>query len=265
MRTTRIVATAVAAGLVGAGLVGVPAVLAADSPSPTSSGARWADGWADSWGDGDGDGRPGGPMMAGAGMGAGFGAGMGGAMMQGRGRGPGAGSGWQRGPGMGRDDGPGAGFRGGCRGLLGGAAQGTLTRAQQQDLAAQAEVEKLSHDVYLAFADSVDDPRFEHIAWAETRHLAVVRTLLDRYDVTDPTAGDRVGEFDNDVARTAYASAVADGSGSLSKALDVAADLERTDIDGLEAAAQGLDAPDVERVYAHLTAASRMHLAMFSG
>lgn len=244
MRTKRIVATAVAAGLVGAGLVGVPAVLAADSPSPAPYGARW----------GDGDDRPGGPMM-------------GGPMMQGRSRGQGNGPGWQMGPGMGWDDGAGQGGRGrgACGGLFGGAARGTLTTAQEQDLVAQAEVEKLSHDVYLAFADATGDPRFEHIAWSETRHLASVRTLMDRYDVTDPTAGDRVGEFDSDAVRAAYDSAVADGSGSLQDALDVAAGLERTDIDGLEAAAQGLDAPDVEQVYAHLTMASQMHLAAFSG
>lgn len=248
MRTTRIVATAVAAGLVGAGLVGVPAVLAADEPSPAPYGARW----------GDGDDRPGGPMMGGAGIG--------GAMMQGRSRGQDNGSGWQMGPGMGRGNGAGPGVRGGaCAGLLGGAAQGTLTKAQEQDLAAQAGVEKLSHDVYLAFADSTGDLRFEHIAWSETRHLAAVRTLMDRYDVTDPTAGDRVGEFDSDAVQAAYESALADGSGSLRDALDVAAGLERTDIDGLEAAAEGLDAPDVEQVYAHLTAASQMHLAAFSG
>lgn len=250
MRTKRIVATAVAAGLVGAGLVGVPAVLAADDSSPAPYGARW----------GDDDDRPGGAMMGGAMMG--------GAMMQGRSRGQDNGSGWQMGPGMGWRNGAGPRGRGGgaCGGgLLGGAAQGTLTPAQERDLAAQAEVEKLSHDVYLAFADSTGDPRFEHIAWSETRHLAAVRTLMDTYDVTDPTAGDRVGEFDSDAFRSTYESAVADGSKSLQDALTVAAGLERTDIDGLEAATEGLDAPDVERVYAHLTMASQMHLAAFSG
>ena len=247
MRTRSIVATAVAAGLVGAGLVGVPAVLAADTPSPAPYGARW----------GDGDDRPGGPMMGGDGR------------RDDAGPQPRTGQrvrladgvrAWAGATARGRASGAAR-----VRGLLGGAAQGTLTTAQEQDLAAQAEVEKLSHDVYLAFADSTGDPRFEHVAWSETRHLAAVRTLMDRYDVTDPTAGDRVGEFDSDAVRAAYESAVAEGSGSLQDALDVAAGLERTDIDGLEAAAEGLDAPDVEQVYAHLTAASRMHLAAFSG
>jgi hypothetical protein len=253
MRTKTIVATVVAAGLVGAGLVAVPAVIAADSPSPMSYGARW----------GAGDDRPGGPMM-------------GGAMMSGRGQGDGSGRqrGWGMGWGMGRDmwrdmgrdDAAGPGGRGWCGGPLGGtAARGTLTPAQQQDLAAQAGVEKLSHDVYLAFADSTGDPRFAHIAWSETRHLAAVRSLLGRYDVTDPTAGDRVGEFATDALRAAYDAALAQGSGSLRDALDVAAGLERTDIDGLAAAARGLDAPDVKQVYAHLAMASRMHLAAFSG
>ena len=45
-----------------------------------------------------------------------------------------------------------------------------------------AEEEKLAHDLYTAFAARYDVRVFQRIAAAETRHLTVVRTLLDRYD-----------------------------------------------------------------------------------
>lgn len=50
-----------------------------------------------------------------------------------------------------------------------------------------AEEEKLAHDLYTAFADRYEVRIFGRIAAAETNHLTAVRTLLDRYDVTDPT------------------------------------------------------------------------------
>ncbi|GAA4711657.1 DUF2202 domain-containing protein [Phytohabitans rumicis] len=66
---------------------------------------------------------------------------------------------------------------------------GTLTGAQRTTLAAMAEEEKLAHDLYQAFGGRYDADVFDRIAAAETRHLAAVRTLLDRYGIADPTAG----------------------------------------------------------------------------
>jgi hypothetical protein len=228
MRTATVIAAAVTAGVVGAGVLAVPAVLAAgQDPSPqTSSVGPW--------------------------------------------RGDGVGPGWGRGMGMdgrGGRFGPGTGYRAadrdGCP-MLAGDATGSLTATQKRTLARNAEEEKLAHDVYLRLAQSSGDARFTRIAAAESRHLAMVRTLLDRYHVDDPTQGLAEGEFATPAVTAEYRRYVDAGSGSVADALGVGRQIERTDIDALAQAQRGLDAPDVETLYEHLGLASQMHLRAFS-
>lgn len=232
MRKATIVAAAVAAGLLGTGAVVTPVVLAAnDNQTLQRPGPRWND-------DGPG-GRGRGPGM---------------------GHGPGHGVRDGAGHGMGGGMGPGRGADGDC---LADAEKGTLTAEQKQRLADQAVLEKLSHDVYVVFGRDTGDARFEHIAWSETRHLESVRTLLDRYHVADPTKGLDEGELPRD-AKDDYNKYIDTGSTSTQAALETAQAIEQKDIAGLARAAAGLDAPDVEQVYEHLTMASEMHLAAFS-
>jgi len=179
------------------------------------------------------------------------------------GPGAGMGPGWD-------GNGPGAGMRAGM-GAGGGAcllgtdlASGTLTAAQKTTLAAMAEEEKLAHDLYQAFADKYDAVVFDRIAAAETRHLATVRVLLDRYGITDPTAGKALGQFATADVQGTYGAYVREGNASLDAALGVGEKVERADIAALEKAQDGLDAPDVELAYQHLLVASRHHLAAFT-
>ncbi|GAB2856118.1 hypothetical protein GCM10027026_02310 [Myroides odoratimimus subsp. xuanwuensis] len=93
-----------------------------------------------------------------------------------------------------RDGGPmmqgGRGGAGHCDATFGGTVdRGTLSKDQEEMLAAQAENEKLSHDLYVEFAESTGDPRFDHIARSEAMHLSAVRSLLQRYGIDDPTEG----------------------------------------------------------------------------
>lgn len=151
-----------------------------------------------------------------------------------------------------------------CDGFLGGTVT-ELSPAQARALARQAEMEKLSHDVYLGLADVGQDPRFTRIAQSENRHLSALRTLMDRHGVEDPTAGKSVGEFTSkDLARR-YHDYLDRGTASPAAALEVAREVERHDMAGLEAAAKNLDAPDLERVFDHLADASRMHLEALDG
>jgi hypothetical protein len=224
MRTKRIVAVALAAGVVGAGAVVTPMVLAADE-DPAPYGPRW---------DEDGDsGR--GRMQE---------------RMQERGMGPGMMQGRE------------PGGNGGCP-FAGGAAQGTLTESQKQTLAQQAEKEKLSHDVYVAYFESTGDYRFERVAASEEQHLQALRMLMNRYDVTDPTEGLDEGEFRSDSVDEAYDAYLGEGDG-LAAALKAAQEIEEEDIAGLDKAAKALEAPDAEQVYEHLTVASQHHLEVFS-
>ncbi|WP_088315457.1 DUF2202 domain-containing protein [Kineosporia sp. R_H_3] len=192
------------------------------------------------------------------------------------------------------DDGTGAGYgmgdrmRNGMRGRAGGSADGygqgmrngggmmgdpganlpasgTLTDAQKTALAGMAEEEKLAHDVYVALAGSTGDRRFTMIAASETRHLAAVRTLLDRYDITDPTVGKADGTFTTPAVQSLYDSLVAEGKGSPAAALAVGRKIEKLDIADLAKAGADVKAADVTTVYSRLSAASQHHLAAFGG
>lgn len=229
MRKVTMIAAAVAAGVLGTGGVVTPAVLAAnDVQTAQRPGPRWDEG------------APGG-----AGPGTGY-------RMRDEMRG-------DIQYGMHHGMGPGRGT-GDCPGY---AESGTLTREQKQRLAEQAVLEKISHDVYVAFGKDTGDRRFEHVAWSETRHLQAVRTMMSRYGVADPTEGLDTGELPGE-AQDTYRAYVKDGASSLQAALATAQKIEQKDIAGLKNAAEGVDAPDVEQVYEHLTRASQMHLAAFS-
>ena len=160
--------------------------------------------------------------------------------------------------------GPGNGGYGpGNGGCLLDTPSGTLTAAQRPTLQANAQEEKLAHDLYTEFAARYDDPVFDRIAASETRHLEAVRTLLARYGITDPTAGQAAGTFGDPTVQATYADLLAKGVTGEAAALEVGRTVETTDIAHLRAAAEGLTAPDVQRVYQQLLSASQHHLAAF--
>jgi hypothetical protein len=235
-RTTRTFAAAGIAAL-GVGLLGGPA-----AASPAGRGHGPGDGTCD----GTGQGRQGGAR-----------AGTDGAT------GAGAGDGHQRGPGARAGTGTRAGA-GACAACTDPPA-GTVTAEQRDDLAYWVEEEKVARDLYTAFAARYDLPRFERIAAAESRHMAAVRTLLARYDVTDPSAGAAPGAFTDDELQAMYDRLLAEGTASLTAALGVGRTVEEDDIAMLTEAAEGVTAPDVLRVIEAQRAASERHLVAFGG
>ncbi|MFJ8962627.1 DUF2202 domain-containing protein [Lentzea sp. NPDC102401] len=153
---------------------------------------------------------------------------------------------------------------GGCLGVPGVVdPSGTLTEVQRTALAANAEEEKLAHDLYTAFADRYDLPIFDRIAAAETTHLDAVRTLMTRYGITDPTANQAPGHFATPAVQATYDQLLAEGTGSQDAALKVGRTVETADISLLRKSLDGLTAPDAQRVYGHLLTASQHHLAAF--
>src|SRR6266545_4238817 len=183
------------------------------------------------------------------------------------------GPGWRGGNGMGPGNGMGMGSGNGmragmgtnardgsCAGLAVTAATGTLTEQQRTTLAAMAQEEKLAHDLYTAFADRYPAVVFDRIAASETRHLTAVRTLLARYGLADPTAGKPAGQFSDPAVPGSYDKLLAQGQANQAAALKVGETVEQTDIADLQAALNGLTAPDVRQVYTTLLTASRHHL-----
>ena len=184
--------------------------------------------------------------------------------------GTGAGPGYGRGNGQGRN-GQGAGMQSRDAGMgagmgadLTGVPSGTLTATQKTKLAAMAEEEKLAHDLYVVFGDKYGTP-FSRITNAETRHLAEVRIVLNRYAITDPTAGKAAGTFTTASTQQLYNKLLAQGTASVDGANTAARTVESTDITDLKAAATGVTAPDVTQVYKNLLAASQRHLVAFGG
>ncbi len=155
------------------------------------------------------------------------------------------------------------GYGPGNGGCLLDTPSGTLTAAQRSTLQANAQEEKLAHDLYTEFAARYDDPVFDRIAASETRHLEAFRTLLTRYGIADPTAGQAAGRFSDPTVKATYDRLLAEGLTGEPAALGVGRTVETTDIADLRAAAQGLTAPDVQRVYQQLLNASQQHLAAF--
>lgn len=229
--TARMVAIVVTAGIAG---VGALALMTPAVASVVSHPMSWVTG-------------------NGTGMGAGAGHGMG----RGQGNGPGAGDGLGNGPGQGN----GSGMHDGTSGIT--AAQGTMTDAQRSTLAALAQEEKLAHDLYTAFGDKYDVMVFDRIATAEERHLTELRTLMGRYQVTDPTAGQAAGKFTDPAVQGTYDRLLADGSKDQKSAMVVGKTVEQADIDDLRRGLEGLTAPDTQQGYTHLSAASSQHLATF--
>lgn len=143
-------------------------------------------------------------------------------------------------------------------------ASGTLTQGQRTELATMAVNEKLSHDLYAAFAKTYNLPVFDRLAAAEENHLQALRTLMGRYGVTDPTAGKAVGVFGSASAQAAYDRLLAQGKTGQQAALKVAQGLERQAIARYGGAVSGLNAPAAERVYSNLRTAETRHLAAIS-
>ncbi|MGV8967563.1 MAG: DUF2202 domain-containing protein [Cellulomonas sp.] len=248
MRTTTRVATVIASGVIATALLASPSLasgqrggLSSDQATPNPQSTQVA-GTCD--GTGTGPGAPAGARSGNR-----------------------AGTAGQRGGGQGtaRQGGGGAMMGTGVNADLTDVASGSLTDAQRSALAAIAEEEKVAHDLYVAFADSYSARSFDRIATAETQHLTEVRIVLDRYDITDPTAGLAVGTFTSAGFQELYDTQLAAGSVDLTAAYGVGVLIEETDIADLAAAASDLAAPDVAQVYANLLAGSERHLGAFGG
>lgn len=126
------------------------------------------------------------------------------------------------------------------------------------------EEEKLARDVYTALYAEWKISAFCNIAISESRHMASVKTLLDRYELMDPSAVDEPGVFANTELQTLYDQLVTQGSQSLQEALKVGVSIETLDIGDLEELISVSTRADVKNVAQNLLRGSQNHLAAFS-
>jgi hypothetical protein len=143
------------------------------------------------------------------------------------------------------------------------AVEGELSTIEAQGLLYMREEEKLARDVYLTLYNKWNVPVFENIARSEQSHMDAIKTLLDRYGLQDPAAGQDVGAFANETLQSLYDQLVVQGSQSLVDALRVGAAIEEIDILDLDEYLAQTDKADILRVYQNLAKGSRNHLRAF--
>ena len=139
----------------------------------------------------------------------------------------------------------------------------SLSAAERDALQYMREEEKLAHDVYVTLYDLWGLRVFSNIAASEQQHTSAVATLLSRYGVSDPAAGNAVGEFTDLALQALYDKLIAQGSTSVAAALKVGAAIEEIDILDLQERVAVTTHADIVRVYGNLLAGSENHLRAF--
>lgn len=138
-----------------------------------------------------------------------------------------------------------------------------LTADEIAGLVFMREEEKLARDVYLTLYDAWGSQVFSNIARAEQTHMDAVKTLLDRYGIADPAAGNDIGEFTDPSLQALYDDLAAQGQASLAEALRVGALIEEVDIADLIERLPEVVHNDIQRVYGQLLQGSENHLRAF--
>ena len=159
--------------------------------------------------------------------------------------------------------------RGGrCRMLLPDKPEGATVELHSEigkSLMHMREEEKLARDVYLTLSKKYDSTVFSRIASAESRHMAALKRLLDRYGLPDPVVDDTIGKYTKSEFTQLYNELIAKGSKSLADAYEVGALIEELDIADLISGAKTIEQhSDIKRIYQNLTRASRNHLRAFA-
>ena len=131
-------------------------------------------------------------------------------------------------------------------------------------LAFSREEGRMARDLYAALADKYDGARpFSMITKSEGRHFDAVGTLIERYDVTDPSDGKAVGTYTIPAIQDLYDGWLAEGKTSLEDAYRVGVELEQRDIADLNKSIAADLPADVDAVLGHLLKGSQNHLAAY--
>jgi hypothetical protein len=126
------------------------------------------------------------------------------------------------------------------------------------------EEERMARDLYAALADTYDGARpFSMVTISEDRHFDAVGVLLDRYDVTDPSAGKAAGTYADPAIQKLYDGWLAEGRTSLEDAYRVGVELEQRDIADLDKSIAADLPADVDTVLGRLLQGSKHHLAAY--
>ena len=144
----------------------------------------------------------------------------------------------------------------------GGEEKLTLSQTEADTLTFMREEEKLARDVYLVMFAYWGTKTFSNIAESEQNHMDAIKTLLDKYELSDP-ASQEIGVFNDPSLQELYEQLENQGKVSKLDAFMVGALIEEIDIEDLQTAIDQTDKQDLQRVYGNLMSGSENHLRAF--
>ncbi len=173
--------------------------------------------------------------------------------------------------------------------LVNSSARYTLTQENKDDLAFMGNEERLAYDVYSALYDYYKNKgttirQFENITKSETTHIATVRELVKKYNITQndltildtpyaPVASSEVpqsslpsGKYDIEHIQKLYDALMQKGKNSVQDALEVGCMVEVTDINDLNPKIEhaiSSGAKDLEEAFKFLRDGSYNHYWAF--
>lgn len=136
------------------------------------------------------------------------------------------------------------------------------SEAQLADLRSQWEEDKLARDIYTLASETWGLRVFQKISAAESRHMSLLKTLLDRYGQELPSAVNAPGSYADPELQKLYDDFAPRVVRSRTDALQVAIAIEELDIESLDGLISRA-ADDGVLVYTHLQEGSRRHLQAF--
>lgn len=147
--------------------------------------------------------------------------------------------------------------------LIAGIKKFEVSDQEITGLVQMREEEKLARDVYTTLGTIWGIKIFSNISASEQTHTDAIKTLLTRYDISDPVVDDTVGVFTSKPLQDLYNELIIKGKKSLIDALSVGATIEDLDINDLELLKQQTTQEDILIVYNNLQKGSRNHLRAF--
>jgi hypothetical protein len=148
-------------------------------------------------------------------------------------------------------------------GALDDLSMGQLSEPEMEAILYMREAEKLARDVLRVFDERWDEETFGRVADSEDTHSEALKSLIDRYNLWDPSSVTWDGYFNNGELLDLYRQLVRRGDQSLAEALRVGATIQEISILDLREYRAETDDEDLQMVYENLLRASRNHLRVF--
>jgi hypothetical protein len=130
-------------------------------------------------------------------------------------------------------------------------------------LSIMREEEKLAFDVYVTLYNKWGVSVFKNISESEQTHTDAVKTLLEKYNLSDPAENHELGVFQDSTLQVLYNQLIAQGNTSQLEAFIVGATIEDLDIHDLILWQANTDNQDINYVFNNLKIGSRNHMRSF--